>query len=1153
VPFNKVLLFVAVLVSGFFFAPLRAQNGSLTLPQQQITFEKFTKVIEAQSKYMVVYSQTDINTASQITFSKRSLPLATALKEASSQVNCTYAVEKNYITFTSNAVSGKTIEARGTVVDAAGEPLIGVNIVVKGKTTGTVSNIDGQFSLSVASTDKLQFSYTGYKTQTVAPSENAMRIVLTVNSEVLDEVVVVGYGTQKKVNLTGAVSSIKFGEEMGSRPVTSVSASLSGLAAGLNVTQSTGKPGTEATLRVRGTGTLNNSNPLVLVDGVEWSIDNLNPNDIASISVLKDASSTAIYGALGANGVILITTKSGQGKPRVNYSGYYSMQRVVNKLDFVNDYADFMELANESATNIDQSPYYTQETIDTWRAAKQNPNGLTELGVPNYIAYPNTDWFDALFCTGHSQQHHLSVNGASDHVSYQVAAGYLDNPGIMNQWGINSGEKKVTVQSRLEVKVNNWIKVGANIYGTRLRSGVGNTSGMFEMLSRTVPGIYPGERKRYGTPASAEESTNANNLFTYLDRSGKIDNMHANVSGYLIADIIDGLQLEGRYNYQADRSDTHRWSNNYTTYDYTRQVAMYTPALSEGTINNSMTKANRVNIDLLLRYNRTFNKIHELGAIIGYSDQNYNYSDLSTSKKGMTSWDLTVANTASTPVSIAGSATAWALESYFGRVNYSLLSRYLLEVNVRRDGCSRFSPDSRWGTFPSFSLGWRLSEERFMDWSDDWLDNLKLRVSYGKIGNSRTSDYAWQALYAKKVVTLDGSSTNAIQQSKIGNNNLKWETTKTANFGLDLGVLNNRLTAEFDAYVKNTSGILYTPTIYLTMGTVSGSTENIAEVRNKGVELNVNWSDNISDFRYNVGGNFSFNKSIVTKYKGKLEKRLLSNGEYINNISEVSESGFGGRILEDHLLGETYIYKVYRGTGNYACDGSVDLNAGPRDGIIRTEKDMQWVKAMIDAGYKFSGGTTIGKNTLWYGDMVYADVDGDGNYGSTNDQVMSGHSYLPKYNFGLNLSASWKGFDFYALLSGAAGFHLLWVTTGWAQPGVNMYKFIADDHYFYDPDDPSNSKTNINAAYPRLNTRNGGSNSDYWEYKGNYLKLKNVQLGYTVPQQITRKFRVEKLRVYVSGDNLHTWTKYPGMDPELGTSITYPLVRQGAFGVQLTL
>lgn len=1130
----------------------------VNVPHSNITFKELIKAIEGQTRYMIVYSQEEIDPTSKLNLTKGTTTLSQALDNACTVLDCSYSVDRNYITVKKNQITvqpvAATHEVSGIVTGDDGEPLIGVTVTGSNGAV-TVTDTDGRYVIRLGQNDTARFSYIGYTPRVVnVGNRKAINVDMSTDVKALDEVVVVGYGTQKKVNLTGAVSTIKFGEEMGSRPVTSVSAALNGLAPGLAATQANGQPGSSATLRVRGTGTLNNSNPLVIVDGVEWSMDNLNPNDIESITLLKDAASTAIYGALGANGVILITTKKGDGQPKINYSGYFAVQKVINRLDYINNYADFMELANESITNIDQTPYYTQETIDLWRQAQADPYGVTELGVPNYIAYPNTDWFGTLFHTGHSQQHHLSVSGSSNKMNYVAAVGYLDNPGIMNQMGINSGEKKVTVQSRIEGKVNDWITVGANFYGTRQRKGVANVSGTFAMMSRTVPGIYPGERGKYGVPASIEESTTANNLLTYLDRSGKIDNTSATLQGYIIADIIKGLQIEGRYNYQLDRGDTHRWSNNYDVkYDYTRQTEINTPTLAEGSIVKSAAKTSRVNLDALLRYNVTIAGRHEISLLAGYSDSRYRFDTFSADKKGMTSWTLITPNSASTPQTISGSATEWSIESFFGRVNYAYMSRYLFEANVRRDGCSRFSPDSRWGTFPSFSLGWRVSEESFMNWSRDWLSNFKLRFSYGKIGNSRTDDYAWQALYQKKLVTLDGQSTNTLEQSKIGNNGLQWETTKTANYGLDLGFFNNRLRAEADFYVKNTSGILYTPAIYLTMGTVAGSTQNIAKVRNKGVELNLTWDDRIGNVQYSVGGNFAFNKSIVTKYKGALERRPMSNGEWINNIAEVSENGFGGKILEGHMLGETYINKIYRGTGNYACDGSIDFGAGPRDGIIRTERDMEWVKTMMSAGYKFRGVSRVGKNVLWYGDMIYADLDGDGDYGSINDAEMSGHSSLPKYNFGFNISARWNGFDFYALLSGAAGFHLLWSTPASPARGINVYKFLTDNRYFYDPENPSDPRTNIYSRYPRLQTQTGGASSDFWEYKGDYIKLKNVQIGYTLPHRITTKARIDKIRVYVSGDNLHTWTAFPGMDPEMGTSITYPLIRQFAFGLQVTL
>ena len=373
------------------------------------------------------------------------------------------------------------------------------------------------------------------------------------------------------------------------------------------------------------------------------------------------------------------------------------------------------------------------------------------------------------------------------------------------------------------------------------------------------------------------------------------------------------------------------------------------------------------------------------------------------------------------------------------------------------------------------------------------------------------------------------------------------------------------MTGEFDFYVKNTSGILYRPTLYATMGNVTGSWANLAGVRNTGVELSLKWRDGIGkDFKYSVGVNASYNLGVVTKYQGKLRKgwQVDQDGykiQYVNNLGEVAQSGFGGYVLEDHVLGDQYLFDLYRGNGaGYDGTGAVDPAAGPVDGMIRTPSDMAWVEAMIAAGYRFAGGNTLDKSQLWYGDFIYADRNGDGDYGDDNDRHFTGHTNQPKWHLGLNLSLSWKGIDFYAIFTGAFGFWLNWnssyYNTAIVQNGYSVSKRIAGDHYYYNPDgDPA--ANNLQGTYPRLTLNTNRDNaklSDFYHYRGDFLKLRNVQIGYTLPEKVCKKIYLSGIRVFVSADNLFTLTRYPGLDPEIGTRITYPLMRSANIGAQVT-
>lgn len=1087
-----------------------------------------------------------------------------------------------FLTFTLFSVSlqaQQSISVSGVVVDENDETLPGVSVIERGTQNGVVTDLDGNFNM-VVTTEKptLEFRYVGYEPQRITVSDQrVLQVKMSVEASTLDEIVVVGYGVQKKVNLTGSVSAINYANQMEGRPIVSVSSSLAGLTAGVNVAQTSGKPGSDAaTIRIRGNGTFNDNSPLVLVDGIEWSMNDVNPDDIANISILKDAASTAIYGTRAANGVILITTKKGDGKAKISYSFSGIIQSPYSDLSFVSDYARYMELVNEATDNVKTTRIFTQPSIDTWRAAAANPLGLNEYGVPNSVAYPNTDWFDEIFQTGFSQQHSLSFMGGGEKTNYLISMGYLDNQGVMNRWNLDSSTQKIDVRANIESKVLSWATIGTRIFGQKQDYGMANISNGFNYLYQTTPGIYPGEPNYWGRPAlNGEESSNANNIFGQMaGGTGFNTQYRLNASIYGIITPYKGLSLEGTVNFSPTFIDRSSYSRQNGYWDYVTDTRFSESSLANATITNTTAQRERKSLELLARYNTTIKGDHDLSALLGYTNSEYYSKGYSVTRKNATDWSLHELSTYSELDKSASyspddsdnpSPIRRSLLSYFGRINYSYKSRYLFEANFRADGSSRFGSEERWGYFPSFSGAWRISEEKFMQEVNHPFSNLKLRLSWGKVGNESAGAYDWQANYQSGNVIIDGEGMLGLLQKKISNDQLHWETTTTTDLGIDLGFFNNKLSTEIDLYHKKTNDILYYPELYLTMGNVSAAPENIGEVRNQGVEVNLNWGDRIGkDFKYNVGFNFAYNTNEVTKFKGPLQKywNYDSNGNKIsftNNFSNVAESKFGGYLSEGRQIGETYMLQIYRGTGEGYTGGAVDIHAGPRDGMIRTEADMKWVRAMIDSGYSFNGKSTISADQLWYGDLLYADSNGDKNYGETNDREFSGHTSIPKYNLGLNMSMSYKDFDMSMLWSAALGFHLLWNSNYYnstlVSHGYGIIQHIADDHYFYDPTNPNDSRTNINGKYPRLTygtTYDNREQSDWYEYKGDYLKLKNIQIGYTIPTKITNKFFVSKLRAYASFENILTITDYPGQDPEIGTAIGYPLMRQISFGAQIT-
>ena len=1056
----------------------------------------------------------------------------------------------------------------GRVLDAGGVPVVGVTVMVEGSLDGTQTDVDGLWSLNIKNplSTSLVFSCIGYETVTY-PVGNAETIEITLkeDTQLLEEVVVVGYGTQKKANLTGAVTAIDFADKTQGRPVLSTSAALAGMAPGMNVMQGSGQPGSEsATIRIRGVGsfTSSSSSPLVLVDGIEWSMDNVNPNDIESISVLKDAASTAIYGTRAANGVILITTKNGsEAKPRISYSYKGIVQMPYNDLEWVSDYTEYMNLFNEGCYNAGMANQFTDTDIKNWENAAADPYGLNDYGVPNYVAYPNTNWFKEIFQNGYSQEHNLSVSGGSRKVRYLVSGGYLDNQGVMNRFNLDSSSQKANFRTSIEADVTNWFTIGSKVFGQFQQYGTANIENGFKYLYMTTPGIYPGSENAWGRPASGNESPNANNVFAQM--AGSTGTKHKwRVNGSVYAKIrpYKGVSLEGTFNYAPTFDEDRTRSRENGRWDYITDTRYSTSSLDKAVVKHTMRRTYRMSTELLARYDGTFGE-HSIGLLAGYSAISYRNWAWGLQKIGATDWELSDPSSYAEMDSMSFTAeTGWGLRSYFGRMNYSYKDRYLFEANLRVDGSSKFGPENRYGYFPSFSAGWKIHEEPFMSSARTWLDNLKLRASWGQTGNcSGIGNFAWQATFDSDNVVVDGANSTGLFVSSMSNVNLQWETTTTTDIGLDLGFFKNRLTSEIDYYYKETKDILFTPSTYLTMGNISQVPSNLGRMWNQGIELSLNWKDSIGkDFYYYVGANFSYNRNRVVSFKGALNKYYDENGKFVNNITDVSENWGSGKLCEGHAIGEHYILQRYNGSGAGYSGGWPDVNAGPVDGMIRTEADLAWAQAMIDAGYTFNGVKTLSPDTLWYGDFIYADTNGDKNYGNEDDKAFNGRSSTPSYNLGINLGFSWKGLDFSMQWVGAFDYYIYWSTSYYNDTSITWGYAISDriakDHYFYDPSNPSDSRTNINATYPRLykgDARNKEA-SDFYEYKGDYMKLKNVQIGYSLPSKWMNKIAVKELRFYVSGENLLTITEFPGMDPELGGTIGYPLMRQISVGAQIT-
>ena len=1054
----------------------------------------------------------------------------------------------------------------GTVYDEANLPLAGTSVIVEGTDRGVTTDSYGKYSIEASEGETLVFDFLGYETSRVKVGPaSVLDVDMQPSAEALDELVVVGYGVQKKVNVTGAVATVDYEDLAKSRPATTTSGLLQGASAGLYVSQTSGKPGSEGvTMRIRGIGTLNNAAPLVIVDGFEGSIDNVNPQDIASISVLKDAASCAIYGNRGANGVVLISTKTArEGKFNIEYTGMAAYQEPEHYFDVISNYADYMEIMNESAWNVGKANVFSQTMIDLWREKEKDPYGIADSGYPNYVAYPNVDWMKAIFTPSVYQQHTISASGSTERIKYLMSASYMDNPGVID----NSAVKRISYRLNLSSQVTKWLEVGARIYGYRNDTELSDISGSMTLLSRAVPCIYPYYDGKYGWMENPEQSSESrNNLYFFNRYKGSNVTHYNNTTAFINVSLPLNIRYHASFNYSWRDALQKQHPTLGDAYSFSRDEVAYTyNDLSKLALTYTQSHTGRWEFQTTLDWAETFGK-HDVTAMVGFEAYNVNDQSFASTKTGFENDVLDELDNVLEATSITGSQSDYAAASVFGRVTYAYDNRYLAEVNLRYDGSSRFSRQSRWGLFPSFSLGWRISEEGFM--ADTGVDNLKLRVSWGQLGNNSIGNYDYLSTYASGYSYPFGNKLASGAVSTLSNDLLEWETTTSFDAGVELGVFDNRLTFEADYYDKLTDGILYKAPVYATIGNKSAPYQNLCGVSNRGFEVTLGWRDQIKDFHYGISANFTRNWNRVTKYNGRLKAGWVTdeNGvrTYTTNIGDVSTVvDAARRTIEGKMINEYILVDVYHGTGEYFfADGSVNPDGGPVDGMIRTPEDMAWLEAMVAAGNTFLPNQNIAKDGIWYGDYIYEDANGNGVYGDSNDYTFQGVSQTPKYYYGFNIELGWKGIDFSARFTGAGGGARYWRYVGYnaysTDPKFTLPYEIAYDHYFYDPDNPDDPRTNLTSKHGRLTMNYGseqnGANiySTLFLYKTDYLKLKNVTIGYTFPEKWMRKAHIGSIRIFLTGDNLFTITDYPGIDPEFTDNMNYYAnLRQYTIGLNI--
>ncbi len=1061
------------------------------------------------------------------------------------------------LSLTLASVYAQNIQVKGTVVsESDGFPLPGVNVVVKGTTDGVITDLDGNFVISVPSDAVLSFTYVGFKPQEVAvKGKTTLNVKLYEDTETLEEVVVVGYGVQKKSVVTASIAKVS-AEDLENKAPVRMDNALKGLAAGVDVTSSSGQPGASPRVRIRGIGTINNSDPLYIVDGMPISggLDFVNPNDIESIEVLKDAASGAIYGARAANGVILVTTKKGKmGKTNISYNFSYGWQSAWKRREVTNA-TDYAILMNEKYMNAGQAPLYA----DPYNLTDINGNAVTGFG---------TDWQDLVFNDGAPVVNHdVTISGATEKVNYYLSLGYYSQEGIVGGNYGQSNYDRLTLRSNTnynlidaskERSFLNKLDLSVNVAYMRTRStGVSENSEFGSILGSalylspilpvTVTGATADEMINY---YEAADPNNPSKIQYELPRDPN-GNPYT-VPGYFgsyneMNNPLAMMTLNPQQNWSHKfvpkfSLDLQLWDNLKYHFSYSADMAFwgYDGATTSkfylsGNNNASHTSATANKqqnitwqIENTLTYDKVFGK-HTIGVVLGQSALKYSGSQLGGSR-----WNLVNPNKPSIDYATGnieytqdGGATAQfsvygapfvehTMASMFARLSYNYDERYMVQATVRRDGSSRFGSNNKYGIFPSFSVGWNVMNESFMEDTRDWLSNFKIRFSWGKNGNDNIADFGYTSLTAMGNNVLFGKDAikwNGSKASRLANPDLRWEESEQTDIGIDLGFFNSALTFSMDYYIKRTNGMI----IEMPIPSYVGETKplgNVGDMENKGVEFELGYKWNVGDAHFAVKGNATYLKNTL--------KNLGNDTGYIDLDGIQGLSGGGTRGSNGQPFPYFFGYKT--------------------DGIFQNMAEVQ--------AYTNKDGGLIMPNAV-PGDVRFVDVNGDGQI-TADDRTNIGNG-TPDWTYGLNLNADWKGFDFNIFFQGVAGNEVFDGTYRSDVTSGNFPSWMLDR---WTGEGTSNK-------YPRLvlGDATNWQVSDLYVCDGSYFRLKNITLGYTLPQHLTRKVSIERLRVYVQAENLATWTKYWGFDPEISSGATslgvdrgiYPQARTFTIGANIS-
>lgn len=1068
----------------------------------------------------------------------------------------------------SMVLSAQNRSISGKVFDTNEEPLIGVTVTIENTTIGAITDIDGAFTLQVPEGKVvLNVSYVGFVPQkvTVASGQSNVTVRLSEDAVLLNEVVVVGYGKQKKVNLTGAVASVG-GEELENRVTKSLSSMLQGTVAGLNVTTSSGVPGSSASINVRGITSIHESEPLVLIDGAVGDIDRVNPNDVESISVIKDASAAAIYGARAAFGVILVTTKSGaakDGKATVRYSGRFGWQAPTTSTDYettgywsVYTINQFWQ-ANSGTLYVDYTDQDMQELWNRVNDKTEHPDRPWVVedvrnGRNQWVYYGNYDWWHSLYRDNRPmQQHNVSISGGKDDVKYFVSGSYDKQTGILRE---NPDiYRKYNLRSKIDFRINEWLTMSNNtsFYSSQYSYlGDGDVENTLAYSARHALACFPQKNPDgswlYSTPYLNYKVANGRHILLG-------ENSHRNVerstdftnTTRLVYAPIRELSFTGDFTYRQYQSRNTSRSNVMYYREYPDgELLSYATGAGANRLDEAVNTNQYYSTNIFGTYDDTFNQAHHLSVVGGMNYEAWKNKNISAYGENLVSTDLDdldlVGQNAegATITGVGGGQNEYALLGIFGRINYDYKSRYLFEVSGRYDGTSRFASGSRWGFFPSASAGWRISEESFFQPVRQWIDNLKVRGSFGSLGNQNISSYYSFArlisisslgyTFGEGSVLPKYSSLSAPIASGV-----TWETAQQWDFGFDLTMLGNRLNLTVDGYIRDTKDML---TDGVDLPGVYGADlpdMNAADLRTKGYEITLNWRDRLTlgnkPFEYSVGLNLSDYKSVITKYDN--ENKTFAKDYY-----------------EGMEIGEIWGYVT--------------------DGLFRTDEEAKAYAEKVVLSYVLKGQT----GGWQAGDVKFVDLDGDGKVGigsnnvdNPGDRKILGNS-LPSFSYGISASAQWNGFDVSAFFQGTGNHY--WYPAGQSMPfwGPYSYPYLS----FLQKDFLADVWTaeNTDAYFPRAMAYSASSGvlsnvNDRYLQNLRYLRFKNLTVGYTLPQSWTGKARIESVRIYFTGENLCYWSPLKKhsryVDPEAAidrsdayNNAYYPWQKSFLFGIDVT-